>query len=210
MKFKLNGKPLNIPTSWDEVTYGQYLQMIKLEKDDPAAVIGILTGIESDVVRKAQIVGLEQILIAVRLLRTESPDFTGKVTKVGKYTIPVNGNGEFNIKFESLEQFEDMRSVMLKTANNPKSIIESYGEYVAIYLQKFRDGVYDAVKAEAMIETEIKAMPAKEVLAAGTFFLVKLLNLLPGTAASSLPTNPPPNKVIGKRSKKSSKGRTRR
>lgn len=199
LKFKLNKKSIDVKSCWDDLTYGDYLRTLDLKPRDTAEVISIITGIATEQLKKSNISGLEQLIVAAQFMNT-LPEFNDKPTKVGPYQLPKD------IALETLAQFEDMRGIMLKTGNTPIELLKSYIHYVAIYVQKIRDGEYDSEKAEDMIP-EISGYQAKEVIEAGAFFLIKLLDLINGTKASSQNPTETRKASTGKRSVKRS-GRT--
>jgi hypothetical protein len=85
-----------------------------------------------------------------------------------------------------------MRAVMKKIPENGfMELLDSYPVFCAIYLQKIRDGEYNYSKAMIMVD-EVKAMPFPDVMIAGSFFFLKLLNLSNGTANSSRPRKKTP------------------
>jgi hypothetical protein len=207
--FKLNNQQLQIPTSWEEVTFAQYLQIFDL-KDDVVKLVSLFTNQDYEQLKKATIVGLDRLLEALSFLNTphEIPTYS---PTCGPYTLPANSKGQFNIQYESLGQFEDARQAMNKVAG--KSMQEhtkAYGKYVAIYLQKIRDGEYDPQKVDAM-EVEVQNFPALQVCSLGQFFFVKLKTLLNGTRKTSPPTpqSRKKSKRVLKPSKRSS-GHTRK
>lgn len=207
--FKLNGKSIDMASSWDDFTYEQYWRIFNL-KDDTAELVSIFTGIPVEDLRSATIIGLEKVIeLANSITKSGPPNWDGSIDQVGPYKLPKNKDGSFNIQFESLGQFEDMRAVM-KTVTDIKTLTAAHPQFVAIYLQKIRDGSYDPEKAKAMIP-EIKALPAKEVITAGSFFYARLINLLHGTPTGSPSPSPSPKKMRpgSPRSSKNS-GRTRR
>lgn len=190
--FRLNEKPYTIPTSWEEVTFKQYIELLDL-KDDSIQLIAIFTGLEYDYLKNAVIIGLDDILTAVRFVNTE-PVFPGFTPTCGPYTIPINEKGAFNIQHESLGQFEDMRQVMKQVSGKDISThTKAYVKYVAIYLQKIRDGQYNPLKAVDM-EEEIIYYPAYEVCSLGAFFFLKLWSFSSGTKSNSPTTSPRPKK----------------
>lgn len=203
----LNGKPIKVTDSWAKMDFGQYLRILKLG-DDNIELISILTGLEYEYIKKAKISGFDNLLYMARFIN-EPPDFnTEKLTHIGEYKLPLNSKGFFDIQFESLAQFEDMRQVMSKVPEGIHAHTEAYATYCAIYLQKIRDGEYDSEKALKMVP-EIMTYPASHVINAGSFFFVRLESLLRGTAPSSRNTAPAQKKNIGKRSKRNL-GRTPR
>lgn len=199
IKFKLNNKDISIPSCWDDVTFGQYLKVMNLT-DDTIELVSVFTGIEYETLNKSIIIGLDKVITALKFLNT-TPAFPGSVNKCGKYDIPNNSKGGFNIQHETLGQFEDMRQIMKKIPQG--DLLEhtkAYGRYVAIYLQKIRDGEYSNLKAVQM-EDEINDMPAYQVIALGGFFFLRLWSLSTGIQSSS--QNTPP---IQKKSKPVTKG----
>lgn len=181
--FKLNNKPLQIPSAWHETNFYQYVSVMD-GVNDTAKRISLFTGVDYETVKKANFTGLELVITALSFLRTV-PEIPATVSQVGKYKLPLDSKGEFNVQMESLAQFEDLRAIIKKLPNNDVvALTKSYSSIVAIYLQKIRDGEYDPDKAKSMV-AEVEQMPALEVVSAGSFFLIKLLNLLNGTAATS-------------------------
>lgn len=183
--FKLNGKKVSIPSSWDDVTMSHYLSILNGEVNDTTAMISLFTGISQEALKKAIIIGLDEVIGALSFLNTV-PEFKGKPDKVGMYQLPEN------IQFETLAQFEDMRA-LIKECKDIKSVTKAYPKIVAIYLQKVRNKEYDYSRAQQMVD-DVLAMPAKEVITVGAFFYVKLTSLLRGTPTTSRPTPQSPKK----------------
>jgi hypothetical protein len=203
INFKLSGKPVSIASSWDDIKMRQYIRILSL-KDDLMEAVSICLEVPTETLQGSEIIGLEDILIAISFLST-APQVPGYTSKVGKYTLPVTKDDRFDIQFESLAQFEDMRQVMkrIKIVDGKydiQSLTTSYSHFVAIYLQKIRDGKYNPQAIESML-AEVEEMPALEVISAGSFFFLKLMSLSSGTPANSRPTNQTP-----KKSKRVSKG----
>lgn len=203
IKFKLNGKSINVASSWDDLTFDQFLQILD-SKDDLLQLVSICSGLDYETLKKSVIVGLDSVIQAMQFIRTKAnyPDTT---KKLGKYKLPLDPKGEFNPQYKRLDQFEDMRKAMIASDKGVKSVTEAYATYCAIYLQELRDGNYDYQKAMAMVD-EVKQMPAKEVIPAGSFFLIKLLNLSIGIKKTSPNTTQSRKKLkpVSKISKKSS------
>lgn len=198
----LNGEPIRITDSWEKTTLNQYLRIMK-SKNDTVEILSIITGLDYDYLKKAQIKGLEKLLYAASFINT-APVIPTKVEKIGGFKLPLNSKGVFDIQFESLAQFVDMQTIMAASVKEDiVALTESYAKYCALYVQKLRDGEYDGDKAMAMVE-EIKTYPALEVIAAGSFFFVRLWTLSHGTAKTSPISAPARKKPTGKRSKKSS------
>lgn len=198
----LNGKPINLTDSWAKMTFKQYLRVIKMSKDDLIEKLSIVTGIEYEILKKAKIGGLPKLMYMAKFLN-ETPSFPEKPTKIGKYKLPLNSHGIFDIQLESLAQFEDMRMVMQKLEATLYAHTEAYATYCALYLQKIRDGEYDSDKAFKMVP-ELMDYPASDIISAGGFFFVKLHSLLIGIQSSSPNIKRPRKKSIGKRFKRNS------
>jgi hypothetical protein len=200
--FKLNNQSIQVPTTWDEVTFTQYLKVFDL-KDDTIQMVAIFTGMDYELLKKAEIIGLDRLLQAISFINKPPsiPTYTGKC---GPYLLPTNSKGQFNIQYESLGQFEDARQVMNKLTNITEHT-KAYAKYVAIYLQKVKDGKYDPLKV-ADVEAEVQTLPAMEVLSLGQFFFLKLKTSLSGTPIISQPTAPSrkKSKLVSKVSKRNS------
>jgi len=205
IKFKLGKQTVNVASSWDDVTFNQFLQILGLKGGDIYQAISICSGIDYETLKSAKvIVGLEQLITAIQFINTPAK-FPDKVTTLGKYKLPLDSKGEFNPQFQRLDQFEDMRKAMAASDKGIIEVTEAYAKYCAIYLQPLRDGDYKFDSAMAMVE-EVKQMPAREVIPAGSFFLIKLLSLSTGIKTTSLPTKQTrkKSKPVSRNSKKRS------
>ena len=203
INFKLNGKAFQFPSSWEDLTFKQYTGILKSKSD--LDHLAVLTGIDIDVLMKAEIGGIEELIIAMSFLKT-MPEIPTYVKQVGPYPLPVNHKGQFDIRYESLGQFEDMRQVMKRLPE--KDLIahtEAYARYVAIYIQKIRDKEYDSLKVDEVTE-QVQGYTALEVISLGQFFFLKLVTLFNGTRIISPHTPPNPKKLkrVLKNSRKNS------
>lgn len=205
--FKLNGKQIQFPSSWHDLTFAQHIKIMEGSCNTYHKLISLFTGIDEETIRKydeaGKIAGIDQIITALNFLKTPSK-FDTVTTEIGTFKLPINHNKQFNIQFESLAQFEDMRARMLKVPDNDAvELAKAYPSYIAIYLQKIRDGRYVSNKAKEM-EAEIWNYPAYQVITLGGFFLIKLLNLLTGIPATSQTTtrNPKKKKPVSRNSKR--------
>lgn len=188
INFTLNGKKVSIPSSWEDVTFRQYCEILKNQKNT-SELIAMFSGIDCEIIKKATIIGLDQVLMALSFLN-KVPVIPDDVPKIGPYSLV----SRQKLQFESLDLFEDMKSVALKAdPANITDFTQRYGTYVAMYLQNLRDGEYSREKADAMKE-EVDNLPALQVISLGSFFFVKLGILLSGINPNSRPTNPSPKK----------------
>ncbi len=206
IKFKINDRTINYPSQWEDLTFAQYVDLVKYEKEnDTIRIVSIFSGLEYDYLKNNTIIGLESLLEAGRFRLKEST-FEGYYPQVGKYKFPLNKvemdkdsplykQKIYDIRFDSLGQFEDMRASMKKLDGTIIKLVEAYQRFVSIYLQKVRDGVYDPTKVPEL-EEEVKLMPACEVMAMGKFFFQRLVSLLIGIPQIS--QNIPPSQKKSK------------
>lgn len=208
IKFKITGKDFkingSIPQSWYEVTFRQYLKYLQC-KDDLLQVVSLLSGVNYEIFNKGKIAGLEDIIRALLFVK-KPPEFGDVTPNIGKYKLPINGKKKFDIQFESLGQFEDMRKIMMSVPENDlMAHISAYPKYCGIYLQVIRDEQYDYNRAMDM-EEEILDMPMHEVMVCGAFFFLKLRILSTGIEINSQNTirNPKKSRQGSINSKRSS------
>lgn len=190
IEFSIGKDKYKLPSSWYEVTYKQYLQYSQGNKD-LLKILCVFSGADYEIIKKAKIVGLNKILAHLQFA-LKDPVFGDTTPQIGPYKLPIDKNKRFDIQFEYLSQFEDMRKLMIETANAKDQLdayLNSFPKYCAIYLQKIRDGEYDALKAMDMVE-EVMNYPAHEVMSNGAFFLIELTSLLTGTEKTSQPVSP--------------------
>lgn len=171
--FKINGTRFKIPTCWQDVTYWQYIELLK-----PSTLrdqISIFTGIERSVLYSAELRNFQGIAEALSFI-IAPPPFDSKPTMlVGPYTMPAD------ITLLSLGQFEDLRGLMAKgpkkieVAEDHLQMNDLYLEACAIYIQKLIYGEYDYTKVSEVKE-ELKKYSCVEVISTGAFFLFRPLN----------------------------------
>jgi hypothetical protein len=185
--FKILDKKANIPTTWADVTYSQYVYM--LIPRTFVEYIHLFSGIPIETLTSATIKNVDKLSLALAFLSLR-PDMTRTET-VGKYILPGQP------QFESLAQFEDLRSLVKKYPTKDRKEFdytdfetecELYLSACAIYLQKVRDGFYVPSRVES-VKDELRSASAVEVLSNGAFFFAKGLNL-------SLPSMTPYQKAI--------------
>lgn len=166
----LNGVKVHreIPTSWDQVTYGQFLQLSEC-LDSPVKILTVFTGIQEDILSKAMITGLDSIIAVLGFLRTEAPQILPR-TILG-YQLPAD------VGLETLDQYTDLKDDLDKSGDlKGIEALQKYTLYCAIYACRPKHGRYDWDLAEAMAPEFLNA-PAPEVLAIGNFTLAKLIGL---------------------------------
>lgn len=190
INFKINGVDTPIPSCWEDLTFGQYLQVIDAE-GDTTKIISCFTGMDIELLKKAEISGLSTLLQTLTFIGHQ-PTFT-RTGKIGPYEVPAD------VTIESLGQFEDLRALMKNwpegqiTNKDSKNIAILFAKAAAIYCQKLRDGQYDYTKAIEMLPFELYDYPCPEVIGTGAFFLAMPRNMLLSTMGNS-PTASHPQK----------------
>ena len=159
----LNGVSVQkiIPTSWKEVTFGQFIRLSQA-KNDLSEILSVFTDIEPEIIRKAQIGNI--MLIKETLAFIESEKMDG--------TIPDSLNGiklPKNLELETIAQYEDLKMEALEIQSKG---LEKYAIICAIYLTN----PYSHEKAEELSK-ELFNAPCEEVVALGNFTLLKLTGL---------------------------------
>lgn len=175
--FKIAGKKYELPTRWEDVTYRQYVALLRTSRLTDH--ISVFTGIDRKTLESAELRGLEKISISLSFL-SFSPNF--KRTKVvGPYVMPED------VTVQSLGQFEDLRALINRMPPKDADPIEAgetiadlYLEACAIYCQKLKDGKYDSTKVP-QVKEELKDCSAAQVIGTGGFFFYKPLNMSPPT-----------------------------
>lgn len=174
--FKISATRYNIPTVWDDVTYTQYVALLRTS-NSLTAYISVFTGIPLETLRTAELKNLEKISLALSFL-TMTPKFD-RTAMVGPYVLPLD------VTLQSLGQFEDLRGLLSKMPKKEEGefydlddnelIADLYLHACAIYIQKIKDGSYDYTKVDAVKE-ELKGYSCAEVIGTGAFFLFRPLN----------------------------------
>lgn len=173
--FVLNGISVKkqVPVRWEEVTFRQLLE---LTATDELKALSVFTGIEPDILRKAQISGLDELLTALSFIQKPCPTNTlckEIHTKEGNYLVPMD------IGFESFGQYIDIKDTLdniekLEIDRDKKAMenLKAFPILCAIYCVK----PYDFKEAEKRTEEFFNA-PCTEVVAVGNFILMKLIAL---------------------------------
>lgn len=166
--YKINGKKYSFPTCWEDVTYSQYVALIRTHSLTDH--ISVFSGIPRETLENAELKNLESISLTLSFL-SFSPKFE-KTKMVGHYFVPQD------VTINSTGQFEDLRGLLSKmpkelvTPEATEELADLYLGACAIYCQKLRDGKYDYVKVPEVKE-ELKNYSCAEVIGTGAFFLFK-------------------------------------
>jgi len=189
--YLINNISVQVPSSWDDLSFNQWAQIAKVTTNDRIKVASICLGLCESDMRKARLENVETLYSTLEFINEPCEMITEPV-KVKEWDIPKD------ITFQSLGQFEDMRQTfdkalaqVIKTPEGTIDILQTIpaiAEYFplwcAIYCQKVRDGEYDYEKASFLSE-ELKEASCIEVLSAGSFFFYKLTTLFAPTRPSS-------------------------
>lgn len=173
--FKINNKRYQIPTTWADVTFAQYLALLFLP-ESLRHQISLFTDIPIETLLKAEIKNLEKIAIALSFINISPKPESGPSTMLGPYYIPKD------ITLESLGQFEALKDLIqrspkgLETKEEQKQLGLLYAEACAIYLVKSKYKEFNSDKVPELLE-EVMTFPCTEVLRTGAFFFFKPLNL---------------------------------
>jgi len=179
-----NGKPevRSIPTSWDQVTFKNFLEIDKCEQD-VVKVIALFLGIDHDTLLKAKLVDMDKVIAVLGFLN--SPARPVIPTSICGYPVPKD------LAFEEVQQFVDLKKYVSETKGlTGLEQLAKYPLYCAVYACKHRYGRYDFQLAERLQEVFFNA-PCTEVLGIGNFTLLRLTGLNLNIAASSLPPSTP-------------------
>jgi len=177
---ELNGvkKTIQIPSTWNDVTFKQYLSFFDLDGKDES-VLALFTGLDKDLIRRAKITGLETVLIALDFIK-EAPEWSKTPELFCGHLMPKD------ITFEALAPYADCRDLIEKSTDDLKTFASNYAKIAAIYLYCVREGYenYDFDKA-ILLEDEVLNQPAWEVAGLGSFFITKFSPLKISTKKNS-------------------------
>lgn len=180
----LNGVAVKkeIPQSWEQVKFREFLQISDAPKEKTARsshILSALTGIDVETIKKAKITNLDDVLLALSFFDYDA-DLKVPNTCLG-YKIPKD------LGFETVAQYEDLKLHIKESEerkDTPIQTMANYPLYCALYTCAEKYGEYDWKKAEEMAPAFMDA-PAMEVLAIGYFTFVKLIGLKNGIKSNA-------------------------
>lgn len=188
MKYKLNGKIINIPLSYEELTFQQMLElmrMIETGQDDDINLICLLTDIKAKELRKYPASEYVKIKYYISKWIQETPDFKNiilpKLVTIGGQTVSIPKD----IGNLSVECFEMCRASIQRYGS--KTTTSSYIELCGIIAQNYfsilcNDNEYNPKLVDDYFE-KINTLPWEVVVSFGSFFLRKSNELTTGTKA---------------------------
>lgn len=186
IKIKVDGVEKQMETSYDELPFGKFLDLIEV-KDDYQAVLAIMLGEPVEKIKRAKIEGLDKLIPQLKFLQ-ETALIDEQPKKLGDYVFPQD------VTIEKLEQFEVTRNYINKASKSGsiREQTEALAMYAAIYCQGIKEP-FDEEKAQYLAE-QFKSYPCLEVMSAGSFFMAKCLSIWSGSPMSYLRKNTPMKK----------------
>lgn len=193
IKAKVNGKKVEIETSYKELSFRKYLKItemgltsegINVKQSD---ILSVMLDIPVETIRKAQFQGLDPVLKSLSFIFNSTPQIEEFPRKVGDYEIPKD------ITQHSVEQFETMAKYVNQAAGPDTPIIDKIkmnAMYCAIYCQPMKGDGFDEEKAIWLSE-KILDYPCEEVMSAGVFFTLNYRRLRENSSMNSLYRNIP-------------------
>ena len=164
----------DFPTSWQSVTFEQYLARLDCGADI-IKIVALFTGLDVELIRKAQIHNLGVIIACLDFMK--KPIQYPVPLKILGYPVPPN------LETESIAQYADLQTIAAAIKeDDPKGNRGLFPLICATYAVK----PYDYLEAEKIAPKFLKAA-CTEVLAVGNFTLVRLDALNQGI----VPTSPP-------------------
>lgn len=158
----LNGVKVNknIPTSWEYVTFRQFLDLVGKETDEE--IISVLLGIDLETVKKARFTNLSMIKAMIQFTR-------GKL----EYELPKSILGYTirpNIEIEEIQRYADLESILKGFGEDGKENMKQFPLMVTTYIVE----PYNFKDAENMAPAFLDA-PALEVLAVANFIRTNII-----------------------------------
>lgn len=177
MRLKINGKKINIPNGWDQVTFKQYEKFINLKKDSLYEVVALFTGISAEKWEQSQQV--ENFYLVEKALSwlNDPPDFKKakhpyQIDIGGKRIIVPQSDDEYIVK-----EYEDLRATIQM---EKKITYKSYPKIAAIFLVRRIFGEYNTKNYKETVKL-VKELSLYDVVGMGNFFLKSLVELRNGT-----------------------------
>lgn len=175
MKFniKINGIAVSreIPNAWHLVTFRQFLKLAECG-DDMSKVIGVFTGLDPELLRKADIKNYDVLMSCISFMKSEMNMIIPSACLGMK--VPSD------IESEAIARYADVQSIVQQFKEGESNIVH-YPLIAATYITP---SPYDFKQAEQLAERLLDA-PCAEVMAIGNFTLRKLIASRNGTLNSS-------------------------
>ncbi len=182
-------KELDIPTGWSQVTFKQYLAIIKVGNDTIKS-LAVFTGLDESILRKAQIKNLGAVTACLHFLN-KPPVYSAPKSILGHRVVD-------NLDMESIAQYSDLQAICAKfkpvedITKDIDNIIFNYNQFPLI-VATYALETYDFKQAEYLAPKFFNA-PCTEVLAIGNFTWARLAALKSGINPRSLRGDILPNR----------------
>lgn len=168
----------HLPYSWDDVSFGQALALIKLQeakgqvKLDTADVLGYFLNIKPETLRIAKTTNLEQVISRLAFTNSKPPEI--KPRSINGFLIP------YDLNFQSICRFEDLKELVIKTIPPEgeefgSKHMENYPAMVAIYAMPDYENA--TPKQREQFAKQFHNAQVGEVLAIGNFTVRKFAGL---------------------------------
>lgn len=174
MRIHVNGQPYEIPTSWDEVTFAQFLRIAQTTTDSER--LAAITGLDAETIRNARIKNLDKVLRLLSFMNSAEGE-TGLPKRILGYEVPDN------LELEQTGRYEDIKLIISTFPQDGKLSTESLTKYTEICGAIFQpDYLESDDKKKAEFAKKFLNAPCLEVMAIGNFTLMKLIELNLNTA----------------------------
>lgn len=168
----------HLPYSWDDVSFGQALSLIKLQeakgqvKLDTADVLGYFLNIKPETLRMAKTTNLEEVIGRLAFTNSKPPEI--KPRSINGFLIPTDLN------FQSICRFEDLKELVIKTIPPEgeefgSKHMENYPAMVAIYAMPDYENATPQQREQ--FAKQFYNAQVGEVLAIGNFTVKKFSEL---------------------------------
>lgn len=159
IKIILNGVETerNIPVSFDEVPWSQFLQIAACG-NDRIKMYSVFTGIDVETFSRATVKNFETVMALLNFLNEVPPCFVPK-TILG-YKL------HKDLAFEIPQQYVDVKNILDCPGLNGLNLIEKYPFFCAVFTCKEKYGEYSLPLAEELAGEFLQA-PTPEVLGIG-------------------------------------------
>jgi hypothetical protein len=175
IKITLNGLTYekNIPTSWDQVTFGQMLAMKDCKT--PTETFAALVGIDVETLKQARIKGADKVIGILSFLKETNINAGELPKEILGYKIPQN------LEFEWVQVYENLKAEIDEAkeaheAGDEFALMKKYPLFVAMFGYPHTYDTFNIEKIEELAPYFLTA-PVGEVLAVGNFTLLKLTGL---------------------------------
>lgn len=169
---KINDQKMTLPDKWEEVTTGQYMQMVQHSNDlNPIRMLSILLGMNYDTLQQTDSENIDLSILNMMSFIGHDVDFKA-LPVVDRLTI---GEKEIevpkDIRRETLGQKLMMQTFLNSLAERKAPIIEVIPFAIATYLSPgYYEQPYDDKRAEQLIPL-IEKCPVMLTHPVGYFFL---------------------------------------